>query len=317
MNKNISFAFKVSLAAILAIILANALSLDFFISAGIVAILSVAATKKETVKTAVNRLLGFIIALIVSFLCFHFAGFTVFAFCLYLVVFILICQIFHWNSAMAMDSVLISHFLSFGCFNYKTIMNESMLFVIGVGIGILVNLSLHKNASYMEKMKSETDEQIKLVLSRMSDRIMNSELPNYDGKCFFKLRDLISEALSIANENYMNQFRNGDVADIEYITMRSEQVDVLHEMYKKVSTLKTTPITAKIISDYLNRISESYDEDNTAEDLLNEFAVLHDSMKKQKLPENRQEFEERAQLYGLMKNIEEFLLLKRQYMERK
>ncbi|MBR1638174.1 MAG: hypothetical protein IJ688_02180 [Treponema sp.] len=49
-----------------------------------------------------------------------------------------------WISAMAMDSVLISHFLSFGKTSPAAIKNEVLLFVLGVGFGILVNLLLHK-----------------------------------------------------------------------------------------------------------------------------------------------------------------------------
>lgn len=40
---------------------------------------------------------------------------------------------------MAMDSVLISHFLSFQTMNVKTVENEVLIFIIGVGFGILVN----------------------------------------------------------------------------------------------------------------------------------------------------------------------------------
>ena len=40
---------------------------------------------------------------------------------------------------MAMDSVLISHFLSFGKTGPAEIKNEVLLFVLGVAFGILVN----------------------------------------------------------------------------------------------------------------------------------------------------------------------------------
>ena len=43
---------KIIAAAVLAILVAQALGLDFAVSAGIVAILSVQPTKKETLRTA-------------------------------------------------------------------------------------------------------------------------------------------------------------------------------------------------------------------------------------------------------------------------
>ena len=63
---------KISLAAILAIVTAKLVKLDFAVSAGIVAILSVQPTKKETLKTALDRLLAFLIALVISISLFNF-----------------------------------------------------------------------------------------------------------------------------------------------------------------------------------------------------------------------------------------------------
>lgn len=50
---------KITVAAVLAILCTQALKLDFAVSAGIVAILSVQPTKKETLRTALARHLVF------------------------------------------------------------------------------------------------------------------------------------------------------------------------------------------------------------------------------------------------------------------
>ena len=144
---------KISVAAILAILCAQALKLDFAVSAGIVAILSVQPTKKETLRTALARLLAFAVALVISATLFNLLGFTTPVFFLYLAIFILVCQWRKWISAMAMDSVLISYFLSLGKTGLTEIKNEVLLFILGVSFGILVNLILHKNTNYIERIK--------------------------------------------------------------------------------------------------------------------------------------------------------------------
>ena len=58
---------------------------------------------------------------------------------------------------MSMDSVLISHFLSFEKTGPAEIKNEVLLFVLGVAFGILVNLLLHKKTDYIEELKKQTD----------------------------------------------------------------------------------------------------------------------------------------------------------------
>ena len=170
-GKNLLHAVKISSAAIIAVLLAQALGLQNAVSAGIVAVLSVAFTKKETLETARNRFLAFIAALLICALCFYTIGFSLPGFFVYLVFFIILCQFMGWNSAMAMDSVLVSHFLVFGEMTPQTLGNEAGLFVIGVGTGILANLFLRRNLDYMECMKRDTDELIRLALHRMSIRL--------------------------------------------------------------------------------------------------------------------------------------------------
>ena len=119
-KRNCIDALKISIAAIVAILLAEAFKLQFAVSAGIVAILSIAFTKRETIQTAVNRFLAFAVALVIAVACFNLIGYDRYGFFAYLFLFIGVCRFMRWDNAMAMDSVLISHFLTLkamGCRN--------------------------------------------------------------------------------------------------------------------------------------------------------------------------------------------------------
>ena len=302
---------KITAAAVLAILCANALKLDFAVSAGIVAILSVQPTKKETIKTAMARLLAFTAALGISIPLFNLLGFTVQVFFLYLAVFILICQWRHWLSAMAMDSVLISHFLSFGKSDIPQIMNEVLLFVIGVGFGILVNIFLHKKTNYIEELKSQTDDKIRQALHRMSLRILDPQLKDYNGDCFISLNKSIFTAKKQAEENFNNQFTRKDTYDNRYISMRENQTKVLQEMFKCACKITTVPHTAPLVAAFLEKVSVEYHKDNDVQNLLAELEELRSKMKTVPLPIERTEFEDRANLFMLLERLEEFLMLKR------
>lgn len=305
---------KISVAAILAILCAQTLKLDFAVSAGIVAILSVQPTKKETLRTALARLLAFAVALATSITLFNLLGFTTQVFFLYLAIFILVCQWRKWISAMAMDSVLISHFLSLGKTGLTEIKNEVLLFILGVSFGILVNLILHKNTNYIERLKNETDQQIKLVLHRMALRIQNPDFAAYDGSCFDSLNQSIFTAKKQAEENYNNQFSKKDTFDSRYIEMRENQTKILYEMYKAARDLDTVPDTAPLLSDFLEKVSTEYHKDNDVKALLDELAQIHDKMKNVPLPQTRTEFEDRANLFTLMERLKDFLQIKRNFM---
>lgn len=316
-KKNFAYALKIVLAAIIAIILADTLNLQFSVSAGIVAILSVAFTKRETIQTARNRFIAFVVAIIIAAVCFNAVGYNNYGFFIYLLLFIIICQFMGWNSAMAMDSVLVSHFLVFKDMSFLSLANEVALFFIGVGIGIIANMSLHKNKDYMLQMKRETDELIRQALHRMSIRIMNPDMPGYDGSCFEKLQKSIDEASALAHINYMNQLSREDVEDIEYIAMRKKQTETLYEIYKHLRKIETVPVSAELLSTFFESVSNQYSIDNTAESLLKDFEKLDDKMKEMPLPVQRKEFEDRARLFAIMREMEEFLILKKEYMSRK
>ncbi|MCR5494368.1 MAG: hypothetical protein K6F15_01920 [Treponema sp.] len=316
--KNIKYILiqgaKITLAALLAILTASFLKLDFAVSAGIVAILSVQPTKKETLKTALSRFIAFAIALLLSIILFNLLGFTLYAFFIYLLLFILICQWQGWISAMAMDSVLISHFISFARIGPSEILNEFLLFIIGVGFGILVNIFLRKKTSYIEELKNQTDDKIKLVLHRMSLRILDPDFSDYDGSCFIDLKKSLFTAKKQAEENYKNQFSRKDTFDTRYLYMREKQSEILMEMYKCVRNIKTLPHTAPLVADFLEKVSLEYHKDNDVESLLRELSEIRLKMKGLKLPENRMEFEDRANLFTLLERLEEFLWIKKEFM---
>ena len=314
MKSILTNTIKITLAAVLAILCAQALKLDFAVSAGIVAILSVQPTKKETLRTALARLLAFAVALVISIALFNLLGFTIPVFFIYLVIFILVCQWRKWISAMAMDSVLISHFLSFGKTGTAEIKNEVLLFALGVGFGILVNLILHKKTDYIEELKKQTDGQIKQALHRMALRIQNPDLADYDGSCFTSLNKSLFTAQKQAEENYNNQFSKKDTFDSLYLEMREKQTKILYEMFKAVRNLGTVPSTAGLLSDFLENVSNEYHKDNDVKALLEELALIHDKMKSLPLPQTRTEFEDRANLFILMERLKEFLQIKHDFM---
>ena len=308
----IIIGLKITAAAVIALAIAELAGLEFSVSAGIVAILSVLPTKKETVRTAIDRFVAFAVALIIAALCYGFIGFNLTAFSIYLLIFIIYCRIFGFYSAMAMDSVLISHFLSTGNMDLNSILNEVLLFIIGTMMGIIVNLTLRKNKKKTDELTLKTDEQIKHILIRASERVMDTDLTNYDGTCLVKLDKHLEKARKQALTDYKNDLIDPDDSDIRYIEMRMKQAEILSEIYRNVSDIRTSPDTARIISDFLVKTAGEYDRENDVSDLLKECESISEGFKDSPLPKTREEFEDRARLFVLMRSIEDFLEIKKE-----
>ena len=121
---------------------------------------------------------------------------------------------------------------------------------------------------------------------------------------------MIRKAKNLAEENYLNQFNKNDRYDIEYIMMRDRQCQVLYEMYKNVRKLNSTPGTAQAISHFMKMMATKFHRDNDGLELLKYFRELDLYMKQSPLPTERIEFENRARLFVVMRNIEEYILIK-------
>lgn len=307
---------KLAIASLVAIALASFLKLEYAYSAGTVAILTIMPTKKETIKTAVGRLVAFCIAMILSFGCYSLMGFTIRAFSLFLVLFIIVCILCGWSYAISMCAVIISHFLTHQDMSINYILNETLIFTIGMGTGFLANLHLRKDVNYIEQLKDETDAEMKSILGRMADHILDEDFSDYNGELLHELRKSIRHAKNVADRNFNNQFRSTDVYDIEYIRMREKQSMVIHEMYKLVRHIETTPSAAHQISDFLKYMSEGYHKDNDGRETLERFRELNQIIKSSPLPVERKEFEDRAMLFNLMRKIEEFVTLKIEFSEK-
>ena len=316
MNKEKWFnAIKLCVAVVLGIAIANLLKLDYQTSAGIVAILTILRTKRETIQTAVGRALAFVAALLISFACFYFFGLTIEAYLLFFLIYIFVCHMMNWTYAITLNAVLVSHFVTSGRLDGAAVRNEVLIFLIGVGVGILMNLHLRKNVHHFEKMKKETDAHIIHILERMSQRMEDHDMTDYNGQCFDELREILRDTKNMAEFNYNNQFNKYDRFDLEYIAMRERQCVVLYEMYSLIRHLETTPATTHKVSEFLAMLSNVLDETNDGTQLREKFKEMDAYMKAHPLPVERQEFEDRARLFCFMRNMEHFIRIKMDFIK--
>ena len=304
-------------ASCIAILLAMFLGVTNYISAGIIAILTIQPTKRETLKTALIRLVAFVCALLISAVTFNIIGYDVAGFIAYLILYIALCVKFRWISAMAVNSVLISHFISFGNMSFASLGNEVLIFIIGAGMGILVNLRMTGQKKKVEELKNKADEQIRTIIRRMAERIRDKHIEGYNGQCLRDLDDTIDEGIRAAKAEHANTLLDDSIYDFEYIKMREKQYEVLLQMYNKVRRLDTAPDTAQHVSIFLEKVSREYSRDNDVKDLLEALEMLNIYMDSQPLPSSRREFEDRALLYALLIDLRDFLEIKRRFADKK
>ena len=100
--------------SVAAVLLAVLLRLDFAYAAGIITLLTIQDTKKETVRIAAKRLVIFVIMTILSAAIFPLAGYHVWAFGILLIPYLTFCIVLDMKEARAPVAVLCTHYISAG-----------------------------------------------------------------------------------------------------------------------------------------------------------------------------------------------------------
>ena len=307
-------SLKIALAAVAAIALAGELGLKYSATAGIITVLSIRNTKRETLQSAANRGLAFLCALGLSAVCFRFLGYSLWGFAIYLFLFALLCLEAGWAEAIAMDSVLVTHFMMEESMAPPLLANEALLFVIGTALGILVNLHLRKKTSEFDRLAAEADGQIRGILHRMSLWLPREDREGYGPDCFDKLEHALEAAKRCAMANYDNALFSGNFRELDYIKMRGRQSIILRDIYENILKIQYLPEQAAQVAELLGQIERDYHRENTVEGLLKKLEELLLKMKTQQLPVSREEFEARAILFHILMQLKSLLELKRDYM---
>lgn len=307
-------AFKIALAAVLSILTANLLGLRYAVTAGIITVLSIQNTKRETLKTARNRGLAFLCALILAFLCYSLFGFRVGAFIIYLFLFAFLCLSAGWGEAIAMDSVLISHFLTEQSLGREMFANEVLLFLIGTSFGILINLHLRKKEGEFDRLSIQVDDEIKGIVHRMAENLRREDKTGYNADCFGRLEDKLGLAKECALRNWNNTLWSQSSYELDYIRMRENQSRVLRNIYDSIVRIRMLPAQTMQVADFFEEIEAQYHRDNDVEELLIILKNMLADMKQENLPKSREEFEARALLFYTLMQLEEFLTLKNRFV---
>lgn len=301
-------AVKATVGACAAIALALALGLSYPTAAGIITLLSLQETKKETLSTAARRIPIFLAGVVIAFCSFWLLGYTVAGLALYLVGFVLLCHLFSAGADIAMCSVLVTHFWVEQSMSWAMIANEFLLLVIGAGIGILLNLFLPVGMRTILRSQQEIDFVIRQVLDRLADELRGK--PTDEPPELAKLEQLLAKAREQASQASGNALTLDLSYYREYIDMRTNQFLVLQRIQVALLRITEMPPQAEELALFLHRISSSFGESNNAVALLQDAGRVRDAFRSSDLPLSRQEFENRATLLQIFSELEHFLLLK-------
>lgn len=305
---------KMSLSFVVATSLASHFNLNYAVSAGIVALLSIQDTKKETLKIGADRFLSFTLALVLANLVFRLFDFYIYSFGIFLLFFVGFSMKFNIENGISMNAVIATHYLLEKSISPEIMINELAIFSIGAITGIVLNLYMPLHDKSIKQEQIYIEQSFKNILTSMSSCILNN---NKTGILYTTINDLskhMEKVRQLAYETINNRLLDDTKYQLTYLDMRIHQLEHLLHIYDQMMLMDFIPEESKAIAKIFNDIALSFHEYNEASEQLKDLALLKENYKKSDLPVTRIEFENRSHLIQILYLLEEFLVLKYEFV---
>ncbi len=321
LKKTVLLAVKIAVGCGIAIYIAEALELEYAVSAGTVTLLSLLGTKWETVKFSLVRLGTFFLTVMLIFLIMPRMHSEWIAYGVIVFLLVFLTNLMGWRATLSVNAIITAHYMTRQDFAPAFLFNEFMLVFIGVVIAIVLNL-FHLNKS----QKKDLMEGIRYVetamqadLREVAGYLMGEQMKEQRSRSVWvditllegKLRELMEEA----REYQDNTFESHHDYYLDYFEMRLDQCRMLDSLHYEMRKMRSMPKQARVIADYIRYLADYVVEKNVPEKQMVRLNEIFAEMEKEELPESREEFESRALLYHILMDLEEFLKCKRAFVE--
>jgi uncharacterized membrane protein YgaE (UPF0421/DUF939 family) len=306
---------KTGVGVSIAIILATRFGLKYAVAAGIITMLSIQSTKRESIQIAFQRIGACLLALIISSIFFNILGYSPVIFGLFLLAFIPLTVKFNLEQGIIVSSVIVTHLLVEKSTSIPLILNELALMFIGVSIALFLNLYMPSIENKIKKDQMFIEESMKNLLLKISLALKEHNSFFAEEELFQKLGNRINVSKKRAYKNLNNYLISDMSYYVEYMEMRRQQFKTLKRMKDNFQRFSITYEHTIMVANFTEKISLDFYEKNTAEGLLKDLEELRCEFKNMELPLTREEFENRAMLYQFLNDLEQFLLIKFEFMK--
>ena len=310
-------SLKIGFGSCIAIAIAHFFNLKYEISAGTIALLTILTTKWETIRLSAYRIIMFFVTVLVGWLVHNFigGGWPEYGICLLIIVFI--CEITGLTATLSVNSVIGAHFFTEGDFSPKFIINEFILLLIGISIAIVLSF-FSSNRSYKKmiiKHMEHVENTMHDILSHIASYLRNETMPGSVWADINQLEDKIKEFIQDASEYNNNSFSDNPKYYMEYFEMRLLQIDELHSLHYEMRRMRSMPVLAEVVAEFLDFMAECIGKMEMLDVQLDNLHEILSHLKKEAPPATTEEFESRAILYHVLMDIEDFLLIKKRFVD--
>lgn len=307
---------KIAVGSCIAVGFAQFLGLQYAATAGIITLLTVQDTRKDTIQLAAERFLSFLLSVLFVFLCFHYTGKLSWVnYGVYIFLMVNVCYCFGWQNTVSVNAVMGTHYLMTPDYSLNFAVNELMLIMIGTGLALAMNWKMPNSHKVIKSEIRKVENSMQQVLREFALYLEGGLGEEHVWLDLDRLEERILEGMEHAREYAQNTLSKSDRYYAEYMEMRLHQCAILQALRHRIWKMQGMPSQAQTVSHYLEHLADYVHEENIPDRQREELQEVFEQMKQQALPKDREEFEARAILYHVLLDLEDFLLLKQQFAD--
>ena len=308
-----NLAFKMAISATIALIIGNALGLQYATVGAVIAILSIQDTRKKALIISYKRIIACSMGILLSVILYSLLGNGALIFGLFLIILIPLTSRLKAQEGMVPSVVLSTHFLVANNITIELIYNEVLLMIIGIGVAAIANIFMPSLEDKFKDDKEWIEEHYRIIISKMSKSLITHAVDIDEQKLINEVEQRLYTSKETAYKIVNNQFFKSSSYYTDYINMRINQFDTIKRMRLHFQRFNIPVEQMNVMADFTLCVSENISEMNDCKSLLIDLDILRSEFKKMELPKTREEFESRAQLLQFLNDMEEFLLIKRNF----
>lgn len=314
MQRYIYQALKIAVGTVLATAIGQWMGLNYATTAGIIALLSILDTRKQTYRIGLKRIVIAFAAILLATTVFGFLGHSLWALGLFLIIFVPSLTWLNSTEGLSISTVLVTHIYTIDRLSMDVVLNEMGIMIIGVAVAFLLNFHMMNMVSGIQMRQKRAEKLISEVLTKMSYQLLNQCSIEEPSDLLRDLNEVISDGLKDAI-TYDNNYILKDYSYYaHYFRMRREQYFLLQSMERYFTSMFISVEEAKLLSEFTRKVADELNEFNDGSGAMEELERLRDHYKKMPLPSTRDAFEDRATLFAYMNDLSYFIEIKSVFM---
>ena len=300
---------KTAFGTALSIIIAQAIGLDSYVSAGILTILCVQVTKMKSLQASWHRFLACILAIMFAAVFFEGIAYHPLVIGLLLLFFIPTVVMFKAREGVVSSSVILLHIYSAGQMSVALLLNEIGLVLTGIGVALLMNLYMPSVERKLDDYQQRIEVEFKRIFQEIVHYLRTNESA-WDGSEITEVARMLEEAKFLASQDVENRLLKQENLYYQYFKIREKQFEIIERVLPTITSIQPMVSQREIVADFLEELANGINPGNRTYVYLDKLMRLRQQFQNMELPKTREEFEVRAALLHFTNEMERYLIIK-------